>query len=99
MHRREPYRPDLFFALTYLATWIPWALAIYAGSQAELAPYAVILNFVGLAAPCAVAVLLLLTYGDAALKRDFKDRLINLRRIRPLYLLAAIVLPFALRAG
>ena len=89
------YRPALFFALTYLATWIPWALAIYAGSRQGLETYAVIFNFLGLAAPCTVAVLLVLTSGNAALKSDFWDRLVNLRRIRPAYLLAAILLPLA----
>jgi membrane protease YdiL (CAAX protease family) len=89
------YRPVLFFALTYLATWIPWALAIYVGSQPELAPYAALFQFIGLGAPCAVALLLVLNSDNPALKRDFKDRLINPRRIRPLYLLAAILLPFA----
>jgi hypothetical protein len=95
MDRDYTYRPALFFSLTYLATWTPWALAIYSGSQPELASYAVLFQFIGLAAPCAVAVLLVLSSGSVALKSDFWDRLINLRRIRPLYLLAAILLPFA----
>jgi membrane protease YdiL (CAAX protease family) len=95
MDRDYTYRPMLFFGLTYLATWLPWALAAYAGSQPNLAPYAALLQFVGLAAPCAVAVLLVLTSANMALKSDFRDRLINLRRIRPIYLLGAILLPFA----
>jgi membrane protease YdiL (CAAX protease family) len=95
MKRSYGYRPALFFALAYLATWIPWALAIHAGSRKEFEPYAVIFYFLGVAAPCAAAVLMVLTSGSTALKRDFKDRLINLRRIRPGYLLAAILLSFA----
>jgi uncharacterized protein len=95
MDKKRTYRPGAYFALTYLATWIPWAIAIYAGSRQGLQSYAVLFNFLGLAAPCLVAVLLVLTSGNAALKADFKDRLINLRRIRPLYMLAAILLPFA----
>jgi membrane protease YdiL (CAAX protease family) len=94
MDRSYAYRPALFFTLTYLAIWVPWALAIYAGSREEFEPYAVIFYFLGVAAPFAVAMLLVLTSGSKALKRDFKDRLINLRRIRPVYLLAAILLPF-----
>jgi membrane protease YdiL (CAAX protease family) len=70
-------------------------LAAYAGSEPKFAPYAALFQFIGLAAPCAVAVLLVLTSGNTPLNRDFKDRLINLRRIRPIYLLAAILLPFA----
>ena len=34
-----------------------------------------------------------MTSGSEALKSDFKDRLFNLRRIRPLYLIVAVVMP------
>ena len=64
MDRHDPYRPALFFALAYLGTWIPWSLAIHAGSQEKLAPYAVLFQFLGLAAPCAVGVLLVFTSGS-----------------------------------
>jgi CAAX protease family protein len=33
--------------------------------------------------------------GNKALRGDFRDRLVNLWRIRPIYLLAAVLLPFA----
>jgi CAAX protease family protein len=95
MSRRDIYRPLLFFALAYLATWIPWSLAIHAGSQPEHAANAVLFQFIGLAAPCTVAALIVFMSGSDALKRDFKDRLLNLRRIRPPYLLVAVLLPLA----
>jgi hypothetical protein len=85
MPSRYAYRPVLFFAMAYAATWTPWFLAAYAGSQKGLEPYAPLLNLVGLLGPCAVALFLILSSGSAALKRDFKDRLFNLRRIdRPI---------------
>ena len=90
------YRPVRFFLAAYLATWIPWLAAPYANSRQGLEPYAVRLNSVGLAGPCAAALVLILTSGSAALKNDLKDRLINLSRIRPAFLAVAIVLPFAI---
>jgi len=37
---------------------------------------------------------MILTSGSTALKSDFKDRFFNLRRIRPVYAVIAIVMPF-----
>jgi hypothetical protein len=34
------------------------------------------------------------TSGSKALNSDFKDRLFNLRRIRPIYVIVAIAMPF-----
>jgi membrane protease YdiL (CAAX protease family) len=45
--------------------------------------------------PIGAALFLVLTAGSRALKSDFKDRLFNLRRVRPIFALAAIVMPFA----
>ena len=90
------YRPVRFFLAAYLATWIPWLAAAYAVSRQGLEPYGALLTFAGLAGPCAAALVLTLTSGNAALKSDLKDRLINLSRIRPGFLAIAIVLPFAI---
>ena len=89
------YRPVLFFTLAYAIAWIPWLVAIYAGTRSELAPYAGLLYFVGIIGPIWSALFLVLTSGSAALRRDFRDRLLNLRRIRPDYAALAVVLPFA----
>jgi membrane protease YdiL (CAAX protease family) len=50
-------------------------------------------NLIGLLGPLAAALFLISTSGSTALKSDFKDRLFNLRRIRPTYLIVAIVMP------
>ena len=55
--------------------------------------YVSLFNLVGLLGPLAVALFLILSSGSEALKSDFRDRLFNLRRIRPLYLIVAIVMP------
>jgi len=87
------YRPVLFFAMAYVATWIPWSLGVWASAQASLESYALLFNPIGLLGPLAVTLFLILTSGSEALKSDFKDRLFNLRRIRPTYLIVAVVMP------
>ena len=46
-----------------------------------------------------MALFLILSSGSEALKSDFRDRLFNLRRIRPLYLIVAIVMPSTVIRG
>ena len=95
MDRTYDYRPVPFFVMAYVVTWIPWSVAAYVGSQNSESSesYVSLFNLVGLLGPLAVALFLILSSGSEALKSDFRDRLFNLRRIRPLYLIVAIVMP------
>jgi uncharacterized protein len=94
VERNYQYRPVRFFPAAYVVTWMPWFLAVYAGLQKGLQAHATLFNLVGLMGPFAVALFLILTSGGKALKSDFKDRILNLRRIRPTYLTLAIAMPF-----
>jgi hypothetical protein len=94
VERNYQYRPVRFFLAAYVVTWIPWFLAVYAGLQKGLQAYATLFNLVGLMGPFAVALFLILTSGGKALKSDFKDRILNFRRIWPTYLTLAIAMPF-----
>jgi hypothetical protein len=82
VERRYIYRPVLFFVVAYFATWIPWSAAALA-SQRGLEAYAVLFNLIGLLGPPGATLFLILTSASEALKRDFYDRIVNLRRIRP----------------
>lgn len=93
--RHYRYRWALFFALAYAVSWSAWLAAIYAGSRPDLEPYTALANLVGLLGPIGAALFLVLASGSAALKHDFRDRLFNLRQIRPLYAALAVVTPFA----
>ena len=92
MDRTYNYRPVPFFVMAYVVTWIPWSVAAYASSQ-NAESYRSLFNLAGLLGPLAAALFLILSSGSEALKSDFRDRLFNLRRIRPLYLIVAIVMP------
>jgi uncharacterized protein len=94
--RYDRYRPVLYFAVAYVITWVPWAIGAYLGSQPGGGAYAFLFNLVGLLGPVAATLFLIMTFGSRALKSDFRNRLFNLRRIRPIYAIVAIALPFIL---
>ncbi len=89
------YRAALFFAFAYAVAWIPWFAGIYAASRHDLKPCASLLNLAGLLGPVGASLFLVFGSRSTVLKRDFKDRLFNLRRINPLYALLAVAMPFA----
>src|SRR5437879_555122 len=94
VERYHRYRPVRFLVMAYVVTWIPWALGAYVGSHSGLGAYALLFNLAGLLGPTAAALFFILTSGSRALKTDFKDRIVNLRRIRPVYAIIAIAMPF-----
>lgn len=95
MEKSYQYKPALFFLMAYVVSWIAWSFGVYVGSQKELEAYAALFNLIGLLGPIGAALFLVLTSGSKALKSDFKDRLFNLRRVRPTYAIFAVAMPFA----
>jgi hypothetical protein len=84
----------LFFVMAYALTWIIWSLGVYAGSQPRYESYAGLFSLIGLVGPIGTALFLALASRCAALEKDFKDRLFNLRRVRPVFALIGVVVPF-----
>jgi membrane protease YdiL (CAAX protease family) len=99
--RGYEYSPRRWAALTLGLTWVPWAVAIAFGAgQKEAEAYSfegAVFAFaiLGLFGPTIASLIMVFRSGNQALKADFRDRLLNLRRIRPRYLLLTIVLPTA----
>jgi membrane protease YdiL (CAAX protease family) len=95
--RGQRYRPVAFFVAAYLAAWAPWLVGAYLARQEGGEAYGFLFTLLGvLLGPTGAALFLVASSGSPALKRDFRDRVIDLRRIRPLYALVAVFLPFAL---
>jgi uncharacterized protein len=99
---KEPayeYQPYRWVVLTLGLTFVPWAVAIVLGAgQENVETYSfkgVVLAFAifGLFGPTIASLIMVFRSGSPALKADFKDRLLNLRRIIPGYLILTIVLP------
>jgi membrane protease YdiL (CAAX protease family) len=95
MTRPYHYRPVRFFLLAYLGSWLPWLLGLYLASEPAFARYAALVNFMGLLGPLGATSVLVLTSGNTALQSDLKDRLLELKRIRPLLAVFAVVMPVA----
>lgn len=93
------YAPRRWALLTLTLTWIPWAVAIVmASGQKDAEAYSFegivfLFAILGLFGPTIASLIMVFRSGNAALKADFRDRLFNLRRIRPRYLLLTIFLP------
>jgi membrane protease YdiL (CAAX protease family) len=86
------YRPILYFAVTYALTWIPWAIAAHFSFAEGQVALTQIFTFLGLFGPFVTALTLTLAARNKALREDFKDRLLNLRRVSPPFLLVTVFL-------
>ena len=99
MERTYEYKPGRFVLMSLGLTWFWWALAIALGAsdeQVEVYAFkAVTLAFalIGLLAPTITAVILIMRSRNRALIADFLDRIINVRRISPRYLIVSLALP------
>ena len=71
------YRPVLFFALTYLFTWIFWVPAIFTPEIIGS-----ILMVIGLLAPAVVSTLFVLLSGSKVLKQDLRDKIIGFYKVK-----------------
>jgi membrane protease YdiL (CAAX protease family) len=98
-NRDRRYRPVAFFVAAYLAAWAPWLVGAHLASREGGEVYGFLFTLLGLLlGPTGAALFLVASSGSPALRRDFRDRIIDLRRIRPLYALVAVCLPFVLMA-
>ena len=84
------YRPVLFFALTYLFTWIFWIPAIYLPET--ISP---VLMLVGLIAPAVVSTVFVMKSGSDTLKQDLKNKIVGFYKVKWLNVLWAVIV-FAL---
>jgi membrane protease YdiL (CAAX protease family) len=88
------YKPVQFFLVTYALTWIPWGIAAYFSYQQGMEVYLRVFFYLGGLGPTLSVLLFVLGSKSPELKRDFFNRLTNLRRSQPRYfLIAALLLP------
>jgi membrane protease YdiL (CAAX protease family) len=86
------YRPVTFFLLTAVLSWGPWLAASHFSFEPgqDAANYG--FQLLGLLGPFFSALILTFLSRSAALKKDFRDRMVNLRRLSPLYLLIGVLI-------
>src|ERR1051326_7645671 len=84
------YRPARFFAIAFALTWVPWFGAAWFSRRTGLEAYQYVCLLVGGFGPFLAALLMMRT--SKSLKRDFRARLIDVRRFNPPYLLVTFLL-------
>jgi membrane protease YdiL (CAAX protease family) len=92
MQTQHRYRPAAFFLLTAALSWGPWLAAAHFSYETDQDAANYGFQLLGLLGPFLSALILTFASADGALKKDFRDRLLNPRRISPLYLLVAVLI-------
>lgn len=93
------YKPLFFFSMTFLVTYALWFAGAYVSFQDESGLY-MLLMLPGLMAPFLISLVMILTSKNSDLKKDFVNRLINLRLIQPKMLLVIfLIMPLAVLAS
>ena len=82
------YRPVRFYLITFACTWFWWLFAILLNEGTGL----YLGMFLGLVSPAVVAVVTVFTSENKALINDFKKKLIGFYRIKPKYILIAVLI-------
>lgn len=77
------YNPWIYFAATFIATYALWFAGAYLSFQDEKNGLYMLFMFFGLLVPFLLSFFMIFTSKNSGLKRDFINRLINLRLIRP----------------
>jgi len=77
------YKPLFYFSITFLATFSLWFAGAYVSFQDDESGLHMLLMLPGLMAPFLISVVMIFTSKNSDLKKDYVNRLINLRLIQP----------------
>lgn len=89
--KQYQYKPLRFYLTCFALTWAFWITAAMIGRSANDNGLSTVLMLFGLISPAVTAVITVLTSGSKALKADLKRKLVGFYRIKPLNILAAIL--------
>jgi len=102
MNSNYIFKPRVYYVAVFLVTYLSWFAGAYLSFRDESGAYLLLL-LLGLMTPFITSLVMILGSKNSALKKDFVDRLINLKRIQPrtlpvffLIMPAAILLSIAL---
>lgn len=89
------YKPKKFYIITFATTWFFWFFAICFNDGLTNALGMVL----GGMCPAVVAIFTVFTSKSTALKKDFKRKIFNFWKLKPLYIFAAILIFSAIVAS
>lgn len=96
MKHKYQYKPITYFSITFLVTYALWFAGAYASFQEDGEGLYTALMLPGLLAPFIISVVMIFRSKNADLKKDFFNRLINLKLIQPKMLpVLFLIMPFA----
>jgi membrane protease YdiL (CAAX protease family) len=77
------YRPGIYYLLTFLITYVLWFAGAYVSYQPDGDELYMLLMLPGLMTPFLLSLIIIFRSGNADLKKDFVNRLVNIRLIEP----------------
>lgn len=89
------YKPLLYFFVTFIATYTLWFTGAYVSFQDDSEKY-MLFMLAGLLMPFIISLIMIWTSKNSDLKKDFVNRIINLRLIKPKMLpVYILIMPLA----
>ena len=82
------YKPKKFYIITFVATWAFWLFAILFNDGLTRSLGMIL----GGLSPATVAIIFVFSSKSDALKKDFKRKIFNFWKLKPLYIFAAVLL-------
>ena len=100
MFSNYKYKPLFFFSMTFLATFALWFAGAYVSFQDDKSGLYMLLMLPGLMVPFLISLVMILKSKNSDLKKDFVNRLINLRLIQAKMLpVIVLIMPLAVLAS
>ncbi|RPJ69426.1 MAG: CPBP family intramembrane metalloprotease, partial [Alphaproteobacteria bacterium] len=94
------YRPRVYFVATFIVTYTLWFAGAYLSFQEDKSGLYMLVMLPGLMAPFLISLFIIFTSKNSDLKKDFLNRLINLRLIQPKVLPAfVLIMPLTILAS
>lgn len=94
------YKPKVYFAATFIVTYILWFAGAYVSFQDEKSGMYMLFMLPGLMTPFLLSLVMIFASKNSDLKKDFVNRLINIRLIRPKMLPALfLIMPLIVLAS
>ncbi len=94
------YKPRVYFVATFIVTYALWFAGAYLSFQDDKSGLYMLFMLPGLMAPFLISLFMIFTSKNSDLKKDFLNRLINLRLIQPKVLPAfVLIMPLSILAS
>jgi len=94
------YKPGIYFVATFIATYALWFAGAYVSFQEDKSGLYMLFMLPGLMAPFLISLVMIFASKNSDLKKDFINRLINLKLIQPKVLPAfVLIMPLSVLAS